>query len=189
VGDQNDGDTVLAVETLEDLQNLDAGLGIEVTRRLVGEQNRRLVDESASDGDALPLTARELIRPMLDAVTELDALESFRRALSALVSADTGVDQRQLDVMERGRAGEQVERLKNESDLAIPDASQLVLVLVGDQLARQPILTGVRRVRQPIRFISVDLPEPDGPMMATYSLRRIAMSTPRRACTTSPPMS
>ena len=26
--------------------------------------------------------------------------------------------------------------------------------------------------RQPITFISVDLPEPDGPMMATYSLRR-----------------
>ena len=25
--------------------------------------------------------------------------------------------------------------------------------------------------RQPIRFISVDLPDPDGPMMATYSLR------------------
>ena len=38
-------------------------------------------------------------------------------------------------------------------------------------------------------FISVDLPEPDGPMIATYSLRRIARSTPRRARTISPPMS
>ena len=27
--------------------------------------------------------------------------------------------------------------------------------------------------RQPMRFISVDLPEPDGPMMATYSPRSI----------------
>ena len=36
---------------------------------------------------------------------------------------------------------------------------------------------------------SVDLPEPDGPMIATYSLRRTARSTPRRAWTTSPPMS
>ncbi len=27
--------------------------------------------------------------------------------------------------------------------------------------------------RQPIRFISVDLPDPDGPMIATYSPRSI----------------
>ena len=38
-------------------------------------------------------------------------------------------------------------------------------------------------------FISVDLPDPDGPMIATYSLRAMAMSTPRNARTTSPPMS
>ena len=38
-------------------------------------------------------------------------------------------------------------------------------------------------------FISVDLPEPEGPMMATNSFFRMVMSTPRRARTTSPPMS
>ena len=38
-------------------------------------------------------------------------------------------------------------------------------------------------------FIRVDLPEPEGPMMATNSLRRMVMSTPRSARTTSPPMS
>ena len=32
-----------------------------------------------------------------------------------------------------------------------------------------------------MRFISVDLPDPDGPMMATYSPRSIWMDTPRRA--------
>ena len=34
-----------------------------------------------------------------------------------------------------------------------------------------------------MRFISVDLPEPEGPMMATYSLWRMQSETPRRACT------
>ncbi len=29
-------------------------------------------------------------------------------------------------------------------------------------------------------FMSVDLPEPDGPMIATYSLRPMARSTPRK---------
>ena len=32
--------------------------------------------------------------------------------------------------------------------------------------------------RQPIRFISVDLPEPDGPMIATYSPRSMEIDTP-----------
>src|SRR6202007_1211598 len=43
--------------------------------------------------------------------------------------------------------------------------------------------------RQPIRFISVDLPEPEGPMMATYSPLRISTSTPCKACTCSAPIS
>src|SRR6266403_973234 len=43
--------------------------------------------------------------------------------------------------------------------------------------------------RQPIRFISVDLPDPEGPMMATYSPLRISTSTPRSACTCSAPIS
>ena len=37
--------------------------------------------------------------------------------------------------------------------------------------SRYEPLLGVSR--QPIRFISVDLPDPDGPMMATYSPRSI----------------
>ena len=36
--------------------------------------------------------------------------------------------------------------------------------------------------RQPIRFISVDLPEPDGPMMATNSPGRTSKLTPRSTC-------
>jgi len=43
--------------------------------------------------------------------------------------------------------------------------------------------------RQPIRFMSVDLPDPDGPMTATYSFLRICRLTPCSARTTSPPMS
>src|ERR1017187_9356533 len=37
-------------------------------------------------------------------------------------------------------------------------------------------------------FISVDLPLPDGPMMARYSLLWTWRATPRRACTVSSPM-
>src|SRR5215472_5401221 len=47
-------------------------------------------------------------------------------------------------------------------------------------------LVGVSR--QPIRFISVDLPEPDGPMIAMYSPRGISNETPCSACTDSVPI-
>src|SRR5438105_6203382 len=43
--------------------------------------------------------------------------------------------------------------------------------------------------RQPIRFIRVDLPDPEGPVMATYSPRRTSKDTPWSACTFSAPMS
>jgi hypothetical protein len=41
--------------------------------------------------------------------------------------------------------------------------------------------------RQPITFISVDFPDPDGPIMATYSFFAIVSVTPRSACTCSAP--
>ena len=42
--------------------------------------------------------------------------------------------------------------------------------------------------RQPRMCISVDLPEPDGPMTATYSPAAMSKETPRRASTSSDPL-
>ena len=47
---------------------------------------------------------------------------------------DAGVDQRQLDVVQRGGARQQVERLKDEADLLVADARQLVVVHLADLL-------------------------------------------------------
>ncbi len=42
--------------------------------------------------------------------------------------------------------------------------------------------------RQPITFMRVDLPEPDGPMTAAYSPRPMSMETPSSAWTSAAPM-
>ena len=42
--------------------------------------------------------------------------------------------------------------------------------------------------RQPSMFMRVDLPDPEGPMIARYSLRRISSVTPRRAWIVSSPI-
>src|SRR5215207_685266 len=54
VRDDDDG-VPLAVQPLEEGHDFRARLGVERARRLVGEQNRRVVDERARDGDALAL--------------------------------------------------------------------------------------------------------------------------------------
>src|ERR671920_2514013 len=49
------------VDPVQQLHDPDGGLGIEVAGRLVGDEQRRVVDERARDGHALLLAARELV--------------------------------------------------------------------------------------------------------------------------------
>src|SRR5262249_21362568 len=53
VRNQHHGDSALFVQALEDAHHFDAGFRVEVSGRLVGQQNRRVVDQRARDRDAL----------------------------------------------------------------------------------------------------------------------------------------
>ena len=80
-----------------------------------------IVDQRAGDRDALLLAAGELARPVVTPIGEpTDASASARRRRSRL--RDAGIDQRQLDVLQRGAAGEQVEALEDEADPPVADA-------------------------------------------------------------------
>ena len=57
-----------------------------------------------------------------------------------------GVDQRQLDVVERRRARQQIERLEHEADLFVADPRQLVVVHLADLFAVQQVRALARRV-------------------------------------------
>ena len=58
----------------EQVDDLGAGLGVEVAGRLIGEQERGLPDDRPRDRDPLALTARQLTRSVRDAVVEADLL-------------------------------------------------------------------------------------------------------------------
>ena len=77
------------VQLGEQPHDFDAGLRVEVAGRLVGEQDRRVVDERARDGDALALAARELVRPVVIAVAQLDLVERLRWRASCASFAGT----------------------------------------------------------------------------------------------------
>ncbi len=82
VGDHHDRLAVIAVERLQQIEDLVAGLAIEIAGRLVAEQQRRIGDDGARDADALLLSARQLTRVVVRAIGEADDLQRDRRRAS-----------------------------------------------------------------------------------------------------------
>ena len=68
----DDGLALVAIERLQQIEDLVARLAIEVARRLVAEQQRRVGDDRARDADALLLAARELARIVVHPLAEAD---------------------------------------------------------------------------------------------------------------------
>ena len=89
------------------------------------------------------------------------------------------VDQRQLDVVQRRRARQQVEGLEDEPDLLVPDPGQLVVVHLADLLAVQQVAALARRVEAADQVHQRGLARPrrphDGHVLAALD----AQMTPR----------
>ena len=56
----DDGRAALLIEVQQNVHYLVAHHRIEIPRRFVGQDDLRVADDGACDGDALPLPAREL---------------------------------------------------------------------------------------------------------------------------------
>ena len=145
VGHHDDG-LPLPVQRLEEAHDLLAGGAVEIAGRLVGQQDAGRVDQRARDGHALPLSAGELVGPVLDPVAQPDPRERITRQRAALLGSQPGVDQGELHVVQRRGPGQQVEGLEHESDLLVPDPGQLVVVQLAHPVAVQPVLARRRAV-------------------------------------------
>ncbi len=135
VGDQEHGVAGL-VQLVEEVHDLGRGGRVEVAGRLVGEEDRRVVDQRAGDGHALALAAGELVGLVVHALAEPDPLQGAARPFPALAARHAGVDQRQLDVLQRVGARQQVEGLEDEADLLVADGRELAVVEPLDLDAR-----------------------------------------------------
>ena len=118
----------VAVQLIEQRENLDARLRIEIARRLVGQQDRRIRDQRTRDRHALPLPARKLVGQVVSALRQTDPLQHALGLGLALPEAQATIDQRLHDVLERRCARQQVEALEDEADLLIADVGELVFV-------------------------------------------------------------
>ncbi len=134
VGDDDDGDA-LAVQLLEQIEDLLAGVGVQRAGRLVGQDDIRPVDQGAGDGDALLLAAGEFVGAVVGAVAQADALQRRAGAAQALLAGQPGVHQRQGDLFDSRGARQQVELLEDEADAAAADARLGVVGQLTDVFA------------------------------------------------------
>src|SRR4051812_43920547 len=132
MGDQHDGPAGL-VERHQQLHDVVGRHAVERARRLVREDHRRVGDQGAGDRDPLLLPAGELVGHVAGPRRQPDLVQ--RRPGPARAVALARVHQRQLDVALRAGAGQQVERLEHEADLAVADRRELVVVERDDVLA------------------------------------------------------
>ena len=100
---------------------------VEVTRRLVSENERRVVDERTSDRNALLFSSRQLAGQVVRAIGEPNVREKCARSLGA-AGVVIGVEQRQHDVVDGRRAVEQVKLLKDEPDLSASNVGEGIVV-------------------------------------------------------------
>ena len=141
VRDHDDGLPEL-VEPLKDREDLRARVGVEVPRRLVREDHRRIVEQRPRDRDALLLSAGELARAVPHPIAEAD-LPKRREGARAAIMSIAAVHEGQLDVLDGVEAREEVERLEDEADVLVADRGELVVGQLADVLARQLVRAGV----------------------------------------------
>ena len=159
----------VGVHAIEEIGDLLARVLVELAGRLVRQQQRRPVRQRARDRHALHLAAGELRRPMVRARSvEADVVEQLARALPAFCGGRPDLGLRQLDVLPGVEHRQQEEPLKHEADPRQADAAPLGL---AQPRRRRGLRTAAIRSSgastHPSRCSSVDLPQPDGPVIAT----------------------
>ena len=145
----SDNDDCVAgfVKAFEELHNIVAGVAIKISRRLVGQQDGGIGYEGARHRHALALAAGQLIRFVIHPVAQSDEFEHFRRAAMRLRPGLAAVKKRQLNVFEGACARQQVECLKNKSNLLIAHPCQFIIAHVRNVFAIEHVFSLVRNVQ------------------------------------------
>lgn len=113
---------------------MSAEQAVEIARRLVSENERRLVGDRPSDGYELHLPAAELARIVLEPVSETEPFQQSPCMLSPVGSGRAIELHRQCNVLECREIRNQVEGLEHETDRLAAKARELGL----GQLTKTP---------------------------------------------------
>ena len=177
------------VQRLEHLQNLNARPRIEIARRLIGQQQRRMVDQRPRNGHALLLAAGHLRRHVLATLRKPHSLQQAPRQQAGILHARAAnrVIQGHDYVLHRRGAREKIEVLENESQLRRPYQRSLVRRQAAHLLAVEPIATRAWPVQAAKDIHQRGLAGTRSAISATISPRAIVRDTPLRTGTSTSP--
>ena len=111
----HDDQTVLG-HLLEQLHNLHGGVGVQRAGRLVGQHDVRVVDQCASDSDALHLSAGQLVRLLVHVGAQPHLRQGTAGTLTALGPRNARDGQRQFHVGQDALVRDEVVALEDEAD-------------------------------------------------------------------------
>ncbi len=152
------------MEALEFGAHLHAQLGIEVGERLVHQKGARIAHQRPAERHALLLAARQLARPALEQVHDVEHLGGVHYLLFDLGARQLPHLQRKGEVLEHCLVG--IERVVLEHHGDVP--------ILGIEIVDHAVADiGCRRRSSgsspAMRFSVVVLPQPEGPTSATNS--------------------
>ena len=162
----HDGFTVVAVESLQQIENLFAGFAVEIAGGFVAEQQRGIGHNGAGDSDSLLLAAGKLARIMLHAIGEPHHFQRDRNALSPFGFLESvRQKQWQFDILFRRQLGKQIVELENETDVPGPPAGKLTAAQATDALEPSTSTSPSLGVSSPpIRFRESSFPNRKVPL-------------------------
>jgi hypothetical protein len=131
VRDEHHGHAALAIECPQCREDVGGRCRVEIAGRLVRQHDGRIVHQRTRNGHTLLLAAGELVGLILRAVAEAQQAEHVLGPLR-IAGNVRRIEQRQFDVLHRGRARQQIEALKHETDAAAANLRQGRLIQLGD---------------------------------------------------------
>src|SRR5438552_58841 len=120
MGDLNDG-RARGIEPAEQLHDFRGLIRVEVSRRLVGEEDLRARHKSPRDRDELLLAPGELRRVEVLLADDVEPVERFGHESGPLGGLDVLVGEREFQVLVDGQVVEQVVALEDETYMALVD--------------------------------------------------------------------
>ena len=171
------------VQLLEELHDLAALARVQVAGRLVGEDDLRVGDDRARDGDELLLAAGELVRIEVLLADDVEAIEDVADHAVALGLLDVAIRQRHVEVLVHRQMIEQVIALEHEADVLLVQPRAILRAQPVHRLAAEVVLAGPRAVVhaddvQQRRFAGARRPH-DRDELAVLDVERDAPQHPR----------
>src|SRR5262245_17308989 len=136
VGHHHDSLPVVLIQLRQDRQHFLCRRCIQVSGRLVRENQCRIGHDRAGDRNPLLLSAGELPRQVVHPLSEPHEFERGGRVLESLRLLQVGQLERKLDILDRGQYRNQVELLEDETDVFIPPVRDLPVAQLAQVVAQ-----------------------------------------------------